>query len=121
MPSSTEIISGTTQVNGQAPLVVTDKSSAACPKLDSQLNQVVSASDPLSTAEKLNLMVKEGKVQVVIILASQKIDFLLEYAVEPGSQAGDELQAYAAPSQLCEISNRDEVLAIRSAAASFTP
>ncbi len=85
MSSSTEIISGTTQVSGQALLVVTDKNSAACPKLDSQLNQVVAAGDPLSAAEQLDLKVKEGKVQVVIILASQKIDFLQEYEVEIGT------------------------------------
>ncbi len=69
----------------------------------------------------MEMNVKENKVQVVIVLNSQDTAFLQDYEIELGTQAGDEIQAYVALSQLCELSNRDEVLAIRLPAAGFTP
>jgi len=122
MPSSTEIISGTTHVSGQAsPDAANETKSAACPKLDSQLNQVLASADPLNTAQQMELSLKENRIQVLIVLSSPNTDFLQDYELEPGVQSGNELQTYIALSQLCELSSRDEILAIRLPAAAFIP
>jgi hypothetical protein len=122
IPPTDEMISGTTKVIGQASPDEGNKTkSTACPKLDSQLNQVLASTDPLSTAKQMKMNVNENKVQVVIVLSSQNIDFLQDYEVAVGVQSGSELQAFVALNQICEISSRDEVLAIRLPAAGVTP
>ena len=114
IPSTTEMISGTVRVPAQltpADLPITKP--AGCPKLDSQLNQVVQSPDPLSMAKKLNLNVKEDKVQVLLVLAGNDKVLLDKFAVEVGSQAGMQVQVFVAINQLCDLASTDEVLAIR--------
>jgi hypothetical protein len=122
LPSTTQMISGTTTVSDQAPprLGKTTKS-PPCPKLDSLLNQVVASSDPLKMAASLNLRLREGKVQVLLVLASADPSFLEEFEVEPGSQAGQEIQAFVPLDRLCEIANLEQVLAIRIPAQGILP
>lgn len=114
-----EVISGTSKVSGQA---IIDRSKAtACPKLDSLLNQVLSSDDPLKTAGQLGLSLLDQKIQVVIVLKGEDTAFLEEYEVDLGTQSGSELQVYASLSRLCDVSNRDEVLAIRLPTAAVAP
>ncbi len=122
MPSTTEIIAGTTEVSGQANLnEVSATKSLACPKLDSQLNQLTASADPIAMATSLNLPIREGKVQVRLLLASDDLSFLEKYDVEPGSRAGQEIQAYVPISRLCEVSNLEQVLTIRISAQGVLP
>ena len=119
MPAASEIISGTTKVLGQA--FASGAKSTACPKLDSQLSQVLASDDPMKTAGQLGLSLLDQKIQVVIVLKGEDTAFLVEYDVNPGSQSGSELQAYASLNRLCDLSNRDEVLAIRLPTAVSAP
>jgi hypothetical protein len=122
VPSPTEMISGTAEVSGQVtPNKVNVTKRPACPKLDSQLNQVVASSDPTGMAASLGLRLNEGKVQVRLVLASNDASFLKEFGVEPGSQAGQEIQAFVPLDQLCEIANHEQVLAIRIPAQGIIP
>lgn len=114
LPSTAEIIAGTSPVSDLATLDgATGIKTPPCPKLDSQLNQVVTSSDPLSAAAGLNLRLNDGKVQVLLVLASDEASFLNDFGVEPGSQSGQELQVFIPVDQLCEIAKLNEVLAIR--------
>jgi hypothetical protein len=122
MPPTADMIVGTTDVSGQViPNEIKGTKSPACPKLDSQLNQVVASSDPLKMAATLKLRLNEGKVQVRLVLASDDLSFLKEFGVEPGSQAGQEIQAFVPIDQLCKIADREEVLAIRIPAEGILP
>jgi hypothetical protein len=84
-----------------------------CPGLDSLLLQIVQSSDPLDSAEQLHLNVKEDKVQVLLVLDREDVGFLQDFEVEIGTQSGTEVQAFVPISQLCDLANTDEVLAIR--------
>lgn len=84
-----------------------------CPGLDSQLFQITQAPDPLNLAEQLQFKVREGKVQVLLILDDEGTDFLSDFEVEMGTQSGTQVQAFVPISQLCDLANTDKVLAIR--------
>jgi hypothetical protein len=99
-----------------SPETIPPREPSACPALDSQLLQLTQADDPLHTAEQLGFRVKDGKVQVLLVLASEDTDFLQKYGVEPGTQAASQVQAFVPIDQLCELANADPVLAIRPAA-----
>ena len=122
VPSTAEIIAGTIPVSDQATLdEITGTKAPTCPKLDSQLNQLATSSDPLNTAASLNLNLEDGKVQVRLVLAGDDPSFLEEYGVEVGSQAGQEIQAFVPVDQLCKIAKLDEVLAIRVPSQAILP
>lgn len=117
-----EIVSGTTDVSSQVfPDEGSGTKSPACPKLDSQLNQVVTSPDPVGMAANLNLRVNEGKLQVIIVLAGDDLEFLKDFGIEAGSQAGQEVQAYMPIDRLCELAEREEVIAIRIPAQAVLP
>lgn len=84
-----------------------------CPGLDSQLYQLIQKDDPQLSASEIGMNVKENKIQVLIILESEATDFLLDYDVELGTQAGNQVQAYVSFDCLCALANLDAVLAIR--------
>lgn len=88
----------------------------ACPTLDSQLFQLTQAQDPLRAAESGGFRVKDGKVQVLLVLASEDNEFLKNFDVELGTQSASQVQAFVPIDQLCELANTDPVLAIRPAA-----
>ncbi len=84
-----------------------------CPGLDSQLYQLTQSKDPISSAAKMGLKTKDEKVQVLFVLASEEVDFLLDYQVEPGTQMGNQVQGYIPVEMLCELANNEKVLTIR--------
>ena len=92
-----------------------------CPALDSLLYQLTQADDPPLLAEQLGFKVKEDKVQVLLILASEDTDtgFLREFEAEMGTQSGSQVQAFVPIDQLCKLANTDSVLAIRPPAQAF--
>jgi len=122
MPSTADMIAGESEVSSQATL---DEGSLAkpttCPKLDSALSQVAASSDPLETAKNLNLRVEQDKIQVSLLLAGDDPSFLKEFGIEPGSQAGQEIQAFVPINQLCEIAKMEEVITIRIPAEVMLP
>jgi len=87
-----------------------------CPGLDSQLFQLAQDEDPPSLAESLGFRVKNGKVQVLIILANEETSFLKDFQIELGTQAGNQVQAFVPFDRLCELAKNEAVLAIRRAA-----
>ena len=122
MPSPTKMISGTAEVSSQAsPNKVNVTKRPACPKLDSQLNQIVASTDPSGMAASLGLRVDESKVLVRLVLTSNEVSFLKEFGVEPGSQTGQEIQAFVPLDKLCAIADLEQVLAIRVPAKGILP
>jgi hypothetical protein len=120
--STAGLISGTTAVSGQAiPKTVLGTQSPACPKLDSQLNQLVASADPAAMAASLKLRLKDGKVQVRLLLGQDDPSFLTAYEVELGSQAGQAIQAFVPLDRLCQIANLEQVLAILVPAEGIIP
>ena len=87
-----------------------------CPSLDSTLAQIVASPDPLEQARQSLLTVKDGKIQVVLVLSQQDTDFLQSYDVEIGTQTGTQVQAFVPPGRLCDLAKTAEVLTIRPAA-----
>lgn len=86
---------------------------ADCPGLDSRLFQLTQAAEPLKLANQWQLKLKDGKVQVLLILADEDITFLQNFDVEPGTQVGAKIQVFAPIRQLCDLANSPRVLAIR--------
>jgi hypothetical protein len=91
-----------------------------CPGLDSTLAGVVASADPLAQAEQSLLTVKNGKIQVVLVLSQEDTGFLKDYDVEVGTQLGTQVQAFVPPGQLCDLAKTDEVLAINLPAQAVT-
>ena len=87
-----------------------------CPGLDSALAQVAASPDPLEQARQSLLTVKDGKIQVVLLLSQGDTGFLQNYDVEIGRQTGSQVQAFVPPGRLCDLANTDEVLTISPAA-----
>jgi len=90
-----------------------------CLALDSQLFQFTQTDDPSRTAEQLGFRVKDGKIQVLLVLASEDTDFLQEFGVEVGTQSASQVQAFVPMDQLCALAHTDQVLAIRPIAQAF--
>lgn len=86
---------------------------ADCPGLDNRLFQLSQAAEPLKLAEQWQLKLKDGKVQVLLILADEEVTFLQNFDVEPGTQAGAKMQVFAPIPRLCDLANSPHVLAIR--------
>ena len=99
-----------------SPDTIPSREPAECPDLDSTLFQLTRVSDPMWLAEQLGFRVTDGKVQVLLVLASEDTEFLRDWGVEPGTQSGTQVQAFVRVDQLCDLANTDAVLAIRPAA-----
>lgn len=99
-----------------SPDTIPPREPSECPALDSQLFQLTQADDPPRLAEQLGFAVRDGKVQVLIVLQGGDSAFLQDFGVEPGDQSGNELQAYAPFDQLCNLANSAQVAAVRPAA-----
>lgn len=95
------------------PQTLPTRESKTCPNLDNQLYQLTQSDDPSTLAAQMGWIVKDDKVQVVFLLKNEDSGFLLAYDVEIGTQSGNQVQAYAAVDQLCDLSNLEAVLAIR--------
>jgi hypothetical protein len=95
-----------------APEAAQPAAQSECPGLDSALAQVVASPDPLEQARQSLLTVKDGKIQVVLVLSQQDTGFLQDYDVEIGTQSGMQAQVFVSPDRLCDLAKTDEVLAI---------
>jgi len=93
-----------------------DTKSNDCPALDSQLYQLSQSANAAQDATALGFQVKEGAVQVLIVMVDENTDFLESFAIEPGTQSGSKIQAYVKFEDLCKLANDDSVLAIRPVA-----
>ncbi len=99
-----------------APEVVAPAGQDDCPGLDSTLAQVAASPDPLEQARQSLLTVKDGKIQVVLLLSGEDTSFLQNYDVAIGTQTGSQVQAFVPPGRLCDLAKTDEVLTISPAA-----
>jgi hypothetical protein len=116
------LIAGTAAVSEQAvPNLSRTTQSSACPKLDSRLNQVSAAANPAAMAAALNLRLKDGKVQVRLLLGQADAGFLTSYGVELGSQSGQTIQAFVPLDRLCEIASLAQVVALQIPAQGNMP
>ena len=84
-----------------------------CPSLDSMLYQLSQSANAAQEAEALGYQVKEGKVQVLIVMVDENTEFLGSFDIEPGTQSGSKIQAFVKFEDLCLLGNNDSVLAIR--------
>lgn len=103
-----------------APEVAAPAAQDDCPGLDSSLAQVAASPDPLEQARLSLMTVRDGKIQVVLVLSQEDTGFLQSYDVEIGAQAGTQVQAFVPPGRLCDLAKTDEVLAINPAAQAIT-
>ena len=103
-----QIISGDLQADD-----LQSTKNADCPGLENMLFEISKVPDPISLAKQLQLNVKDDKLQVLLILASEDTNFLQNFDIEPETQVGSQVQAYIPIDQLCPLANTDEVLAIR--------
>lgn len=101
------------------PEAIPPRAARDCPGLDSQLFQLAQADDPALLAELLGLRTKEGRVQVLLLLASEETSFLQDFGAEVGTQSGSEVQTFVPVDQLCPLANHNAVLAVRPAAQAF--
>jgi hypothetical protein len=95
-----------------APEAVEPVAQSDCSGLDSALAQVIASPDPLEQARQSLMTVKDGKIQVVLVLSQEDTTFLQDYEVEIGTQSGTQVQAFVPPDRLCDLAKTDEVLAI---------
>ncbi|MFO7742595.1 MAG: hypothetical protein R6X31_09815 [Anaerolineae bacterium] len=102
-----------------SPETIPPRDPRECPALDSQLFDLTQVDDPAQLAEELGFRVRDGKVQVLLVLTSEDTGFLEEYGVELGTQSGCQVQAFVPFDQLCELAKTDPVLAVRPAAQAF--
>jgi hypothetical protein len=84
----------------------------ACPQLHSQLYQLIQAEDPLKMADELGYQIEEGKILVVLVLASQDTDIPDQFNLEPGTLSGNQVQVFAPMDALCDLANTDAVIAV---------
>lgn len=114
---------GTTQIPADklvAPEPVEPVAQNDCPGLDSALAQVVASPDPIEQARQSLMTVKNGKIQVVLVLSQGETGFLQDYDVEIGTQTGTQVQAFVPPDRLCDLAKTDQVLAINLPAQAVT-
>lgn len=83
-----------------------------CPGLDSALAQIIASRDPLAEARQRQLTIKDGKIQVVLLLNQEDTRFLQSFDVEVGSRAGMQVQVFAPPARLCDLIKTGKVLAV---------
>jgi len=93
-----------------------DNKSNDCPSLDSQLYQLSQSANAADDAKVLGYQVKEGEIQVLIVMIDENTEFLESFAIEPGTQSGSKIQAYVKFGDLCKLANNDSVLAIQPVA-----
>ena len=95
------------------PLDLNKWTAEGCPKIESQLGQIIQGPNPLETAKQLGIRVQGSKVQVLVILKDEETTFLKDFDVKVGKQSGTQVQAFAPLSRLCELAGTDKVVAIR--------
>jgi len=96
-----------------APTDLQPRKPETCPDLESALFQIAQAPDPLSQAKQLRLQIKGDKIQVLLILEREDTSVPQNFEIEIGTRSGTQVQAFVPISQLCDLANTKEVVAIR--------
>jgi hypothetical protein len=86
---------------------------SACPQLESVLQQLIHAEDADAFANQRGLLVRDGRVQVILVLAGDDADFLRQYDTEPGTRWDEQMQTWVPIDRLCDLANAEGVLAVR--------
>lgn len=84
-----------------------------CPGVESAVIQILQAENPIGAAERKGYSTRDGKIQVLLVLAADDPSFLDTWGVEVGSGAGGQVQVFARPELICEIARHRNVLAVR--------
>ena len=88
-----------------------------CPRLESMLLHLSQAEDPLQLAEQAGLVVRGGKIQVILVLVDpNETGFLKGFDVDVCQKQGSRIQAFVPVEQLCDLARADQVLAVRAPA-----
>jgi len=96
-----------------APSLVTERrESEECPALDSALQQIVRAGNPLELAEALQITTREDKIEVLLLLDDTDTRFLQDFGAAVGSRSGNQVQAFVPISALCDLARTHQVIAI---------
>jgi hypothetical protein len=89
------------------------KKNQDCPQLDSRLYELSLMESPLPTAEQWGFRVKDGKVFVLLVLTDEKTQIPEGFDLEVGTRSGSQVQVFAPLTELCDLANSDEVIAVR--------
>jgi hypothetical protein len=102
----------TLELETAPPLVIERRETENCPALESTLQQIVHAANPLELAESLQITIQEDKIQVLLILDGTDTRFLQDFGAEVGAQSGKQVQAFVPIATLCDLANTRQVGAI---------
>lgn len=91
----------------------TKQQAQVCPNVETALLQLIESIETDVTTQSPQLNIQEDRVQVILVLESEDTSFLQDYAIETGTQSGNEIQAFIAISQICDLANDQQVQAIR--------
>ena len=69
--------------------------------------------DPVPTAEQRGFRLKDGNVFVLLVLADEETQTPEGFDLDVGTRSGDQVQVFVPFTQLCDLANTDEVIAIR--------
>jgi len=101
----------------EAPGSLMDKSVRAYPRLDTGLNRILEAPDPVQAAERLGYRVLDGLIQVVVVTDGQHMADMVAWLEGAGSafvsSAWDLVQANVAPELLPALEIHPWVLKVR--------
>lgn len=86
---------------------------AACARVESALVQALGSDQPLGVLEDEGYSVRDGRIQVVLSLATDDISFLEAWDVEVGTRSGLRIQIFARPEDICEIAGSENVNFVR--------
>ena len=105
--STSVVISEDVQIEGEG------QKNEVCPQLDSILYELYMMKDPVPTAEQRGFRLKDGKVFVLLVLADEETQIPEGFDLDVGTRSGDQVQVFVPFTQLCDLANTDEVIAIR--------
>jgi hypothetical protein len=94
-------------------LAIEQREMEKCPALDSTLQQIVHAANPLDLAESLQVTTQGDKIQVLLILHDSDPRFLQSFGAEVETQSGKQVQAFVPISSLCDLANTRQVVSIQ--------
>jgi hypothetical protein len=84
-----------------------------CPGVESGLLQILQSENPIEAAEGRGYPTKDGKLQILLVLEKDDLEFLDSWDVEVGSGVGEQVQIFGRPGVICEIAHHENVLAVR--------
>ena len=90
-----------------------DAEDQVCPNIDSDLNRLLTAEHPLAAAEEMDLQIQNGKIEVMLTLASGDTDIPTGFDLVVSIRSGDQAQVFVKIDQLCDLASTAEVVYIR--------